>query len=210
MAASEPSGNTLPAGFAASYVKVMVDILGRHGADAVLRRSGLEAWIGLPEGPLDAVPLDFTQASALLQALEETLGARGVRSLSRRMSATAFEQVLQPVGAVAAMHDAVFQAFPVERRLKAGLYGLTRTLETLSSVKASTREDAQGLMFHIESCPDCWGRSSSTPACTLVLGLLLAAAAWIAPEADARVDEITCQAQGGSACEFVIRPQSGA
>jgi hypothetical protein len=126
------------------------------------------------------------------------------------MSAAAFERVLQQVGAVAAMHDTAFQAFPVERRLKAGLYGLARTLESLSSMRASTREDAEGLIFHIEGCPDCWGRSSSSPACALVLGLLLAAVAWIAPEAETRVDETTCRAQGGPACEFLIHLEDGA
>jgi hypothetical protein len=209
MAASALSGKTLPAGFAASYLKVMIDLIGRHGADAVLRRSGLETWIGRPEASLAAELLDFTQASAFLNGLEETLGSRGGRGLARRMGAAAFERVMRPVGAVAAMRDPGFQAFPVDRRLRAGLYGLARTFGPITSTAAKTREEKGGVVFQLEPCPDCWGRTSSTSICAPMYGLLSAAVAWIAPEAESRLDETACRAQGAAACEFLIQWQGG-
>jgi hypothetical protein len=133
MAAPPPSGKILPAGYAASYLKVMVDLIGRHGAGAVLRRSGLVSWIGLDEMSLRTQTLDFAEASAWLGGLEETLGARGARGLARRMGAAAFDRVLRPVGAIAAMRDPAFQSLPEDRRLRAGLYGLARTLGSLTS-----------------------------------------------------------------------------
>jgi hypothetical protein len=209
MAASDLSGNTLPAGFAASYIRVMLDIVGRHGTDAVLRRSGLEAWIGKTDASLAEVPLDFVQNSALLKALEETLGARGVRGLGRRMGAAAFERVLRPSSAVAAMHDPGFQAYPVARRLRAGLYGVVRTLGAISSVAATIREEGTGIVCRVEACPDCWGRSSSVPCCGLLLGIVTAGCAWIAPEAPVRVAETLCKSLGGPACEFSIHLEAG-
>jgi hypothetical protein len=210
MAASDLSGKTLPPGYAASYLEVLIDILGRHGADAVLRRSGVEAWIGQSQADLDQAPLDFVQSTAILRVLADTLGARGVRGLSRRMSATAFQRVLQPTAHVAAMHDPNFQAFPVERRIQSGLLGLARTLASISSVQVSTGEAAGGADVVVEVCPDCWGSSASAPACWLMHGLLTAALAWIAPESETEVEERSCRAQGAPSCAFSVRLGSAA
>lgn len=209
MAASPLSGRTLPAGFAASYLKVMVDLIGRHGADAVLRRSALQAWIGRSEPSLAAEALDFARASAWLGGLEETLGARGARGLGRRMGAAAFERVLRPVGAVAAMRDIGFQSFPVDRRLQAGMYSLARTFGTMTAASVTTREQDRGVIVRLEACPDCWGRTASAPVCAPLLGLLGAAAAWIAPEALMHVEEVSCRALGASGCEFLVRWEDG-
>lgn len=201
MAASDSSGNTLPAGFGASYLQVMADLLGRHGADAVLRRAGLEAWIGSAPGD---EPLDFARSAALLLALEETLGRRGARGLARRMGAAAFQRVLQPVGPVTAMHESPFQSYPAERRLRVGLYGLARTLGSISSAAATTRDDPAGVTFRLEPCPDCWGRTSDAPACPSMHGMLVAAAKWIVPDAPTQIEESACRAQGAPACEFSV------
>jgi hypothetical protein len=209
MAASPLSGKALPAGFAASYLRVMVDLIGRHGADAVLRRSGLEAWIGRSEASLAGEPLDFARASAWLGGLEETLGARGARGLARRMGAAAFERVLRPVGAVAAMQDQRFQSLPPDRRLRAGMYGLARTLGSVTATALTTREAQSGVLVCLETCPDCWGRTTSSSACAPMLGLLTAAAAWIAADAVTVVEETSCRAKGAAACEFLVRWEAG-
>jgi hypothetical protein len=209
MAASAASAKTLPAGFAASYLKVMVDLIGRHGADAVLRRAAMEAWIGRSEASLSAEELDFAQASAWLSGLEETLGPRGARGLGRRMGAAAFDRVLHPVGAIAAMRDPGFQSLPVDRRLRAGMYGLARIFGPMTATAVTTREEHGAVILQVEACPDCWGRASSSTICALMLGLTGAAAAWIAPDVETHVEETACRAQGASACEFLVRWEAG-
>src|SRR3972149_5618790 len=209
MASAVPGGKALPAGFAASYLKVMVDLIGRHGADAVLRRSGLEAWIVRPESSLAAEALDFAQAAAWLGGLEETLGARGARALGRRMGAAAFERVLQPGGAAAAVRAPGFHALAVYRRLRAGRYVLARTFGPMTSTAVTTGEEQGAVILRLEACPDCWGRTASSSACAPMLGLFSAAAAWIAPEAEAHVEETNCRAQGAPACEFRLRWEDG-
>src|SRR3972149_4746426 len=57
------------------------------------------------------------------------------------MGAAAVERVLRPVGAVAARRAPGFQAFPVDRRLRAGMYVLARTLGPLTSTAVTTREE---------------------------------------------------------------------
>jgi len=205
MAAIPPSGKTLPTPLASTYLKVMVDLLGPNGVDAVLRRAGLEGWIGNPPAVPKAPGVDFADVASLLDALDETLGVRGSRGLERRMGATGFAEVFQPVGAVAAMREPAFQEFPLERRLRSGMHVLARTLDQMTGAGASIQELPGTVVFRLDTCPSCWGRSSDGPVCASVVGLLSAAAAWMAPEAEVTIEETSCRAQGGPACEFNLR-----
>ena len=205
MAAISPSGKTLPGPIAATCLGVIVDLLGPNGVDAVLRRAGLETWVGTPPAVPDPQAVDFADIAGLLGALEETLGSRGSRGLERRMGAPVFQQVLQPVGAVAAMRDPAFQEFPLERRLGAGMHVLARTLDQLTGAGASSQEGQGGTVFRVDVCPFCWGRTSDEPTCASIIGLLTAAAAWMAPESETKIEETACRAQGASGCEFSIR-----
>lgn len=199
MAAIPPSGRVLPGAFVAGFLHVIVDMLGRNGTDAVLRRAGLTAWIGQAPGE---APVDYADLSALLGALEETLGARGGRGLERRMGAAAFDSFVRPMGAVTAMRDPAFQAFPLERRMRAGLYGLSRILE--SAIGGGVGVGEAGVSLRFTACPVCWGRSATEPICASLAGLLGAAGRWIAPEADLHVVEGACRARGDAACEFSL------
>ncbi|HKY84448.1 MAG TPA: hypothetical protein VJ160_06430 [Anaerolineales bacterium] len=210
MAAIPPSGKTLPAPFAAAYLHVIVDLLGPNGVDAVLRLAGLETWIGRPPAVPDSTPADFADISSLLGALDETLGSRGGRGLERRMGAKAFHDVLQPAGALAAMTDPAFQAFPLERRLRTGMHALARTLDQMTSAGVSSREEPGEVVFRLEACPSCWGRTSDGPVCAATIGLLAAAAAWMAPEAETTIEETACRAHGSSTCDFSIRWEAAA
>src|SRR3972149_3800173 len=125
------------------------------------------------------------------------------------MGAAAVERVLRPVGAVAAMRDPGFQAFPVDRRLRAGMYGLARTLGPMTSTAVTTREEQGAVILRLEACPDCWGRTAPSSTCAPMLGLLNAAAAWIAPDGQTHVEEAKCRARGASACEFLLRWEVG-
>jgi hypothetical protein len=211
MGAPAPSGYRLPASYAESYVQVCVDVLGRHGVDAMLRHGGLEAWLG--RSPTLAEPVDFAELAAFLSSLEETLGARGYRGLARRMGSAAFTRVFRPVGAIAAMSDPAFQALPIDRRMHAGFYGLAKSLAAVTSAAVTTRDAEGRVVVSSEPCPDCWGRAAGRPICFPTIGLLSAAAAWIAPDAEAAVEESACRAQTAAACEFSIRwsiPDGGA
>jgi hypothetical protein len=205
MAAIPPSGKTFPTPLASTYLKVIVDLLGPNGVDAVLRRAGLDAWIGTPPGVPAGQAVDIAEIASLLAALEETLGARGSRGLERRMGASGFSDVFQPVGAVAAMRDPAFQEFPLERRLRSGMHALARTVDQMMGAGATVQERPGAVVFRLETCASCWGRTSEGPVCASVAGLLAAAAEWIAPESGAAVEETACRAQGAAGCEFHIR-----
>jgi hypothetical protein len=199
-----PSGKHLPASLVATHLAVIVDLLGRNGADAVLRSAGLEQWIGTPSA---GATVDFAEFAALHLALADTLGWRGARGLSLRMGAQDFEALVKPVGAVAAMAEPAFQSFPLERRLRAGLHGVARSLGQLAPLEVAVVEDP-ALTFQIGACPECWGRTARTAVCPSMVGLVRAALRWIAPEFEGTVEETDCRAAGARACRFAIRSDS--
>lgn len=205
MAALALSGKTLPSSFAAVYLRILVDVVGPNGTDAMLRRAGLEAWTGQPPRPPDAPSVDFAEISALLAGVEETMGARGERGLARRMGAAAFEEILRPLGPIAAIRDPAFQAMPDVRRLRAGLHAVTRLLDQSGGWQQTTEDAEGGVVVRSSSCPHCWGRTSPAPVCSASLGLLVAAARWAVPEVDLAAEETACQARGDPGCEFLLR-----
>lgn len=200
-----PSGKHLPASLAATHLNVIVDLLGRNGADAVLRSAGLERWIDDPPTAASGRTVDFADFAALHHALADTLGRRGARGLSLRMGARDFEVLLKPVGAVAAMADPAFQAFPLERRLRAGLHAVARTFDQLGPFGSEVVEDPQ-LAFQISACPECWGRSAEASVCASMAGMVGAALRWISPEFEGAVEETACTAAGAAGCRFTLRP----
>lgn len=209
MAALAPSGKSLPTSFAAAYLRILVDVIGPNGVDAMLRRAGLVAWAGHPPQPPPAPTVDFAEVSALLAGVEETIGVRGERGLARRMGAAVFEEILRPLGPIAAIRDPSFQALPEPRRLRAGLHAVVHVLAQTGHWEHTTHEVENGVAVRCEACPHCWGRSSDAPVCGATLGLLLAAAHWTVPEAEVTAEETACRARRDPACEFTLRLGTG-
>ncbi|HSR48193.1 MAG TPA: hypothetical protein VLL77_09445 [Anaerolineales bacterium] len=205
MAATDHSGKTLPAIFPSLYLRVMADVLGQNGADAVLRRSGLEVWSSNPPIAGTGSGVDFAQISAMLAALEETIGRRGAAGMERRMGMAVFEEVLRPHGPIAAMQDPAFQALPADKKLRAGILAITRILGQLSDWQPVSEEIPGGVLVRTVDCPDCWGRSSHSPVCNPTMGLLMAGAYWSVPESAVVTDEAACRALDATACEVTLR-----
>jgi hypothetical protein len=205
MAATDRSGKTLPAAFPNTYLRVMVDVLGQNGTDAILRRSGLEAWTSAPPQAGSEPGVDFALVSTMLAALEETIGDRGARGMERRMGATVFDEILRLQGPMAAVQDPAFQALPPEKKLTAGIHAVTRILAQISDWQALSEEVEGGVLVRAVDCPHCWGRSSASPVCTATIGLLTSAAQWSVPESTVTAAETACRAQGAPACEVRLR-----
>jgi hypothetical protein len=202
MAALPPSGKSLPASIAAVYFEIMADVLGRNGAEAVVRHAGLDSWLPAPSS--EGV-VDFSALSAMLASLEDTIGERGARGLMRRMGGAAFDRLIRPAGPVTAMQDPTFQTLPDERKLQAGLHTVARVLSQLGDWRADTEDVAGGALLRSVPCPHCWGRTSTEPLCAATIGLLSSAVRWIGAGDDPSIEETSCIASGGGACEIVIR-----
>jgi predicted hydrocarbon binding protein len=63
----------------------------------------------------------------------------------------------------------------------------------------------QKLLYQVERCPECWGRSANEAICHTALGLLQEALHWVARGINFRVDEVECIAKGDSACTYLVQ-----
>jgi predicted hydrocarbon binding protein len=69
-------------------------------------------------------------------------------------------------------------------------------------VRVEEKEDK--ILWHIERCPLCWGRTAEEPVCHLAVGLLQESLYWVSGGKVFSVEETACIAKGDPACTIVI------
>jgi hypothetical protein len=203
------SGYTLSNLFARAYLDELESLTGKNGMSAVLKQAGLTAWISMPlaDGPEREV--DFADFSSLGAGLEDLYGPRGGRSLSRRGGMGTFGRLLTSLEQLHGSITLPTSPLPPADKLKQTLAALAQGLNETSDLDCRLREEARALFFEVHRCPACWGRSSDTPACSAIGGLLDQSAHWLFGGEPLAAEETACLARGDDRCSFRIGPQAG-
>ncbi len=203
------SGYTLSNLFARAYLDELESLTGKNGLSAVLKQAGLAAWITAPpvDGPEREV--DFAEFSSLVAGLEDLYGPRGGRSLSRRGGMGTFGRLLTSLEQLYGCITLPASPLPPADKLKQTLTALAKGLDETSDLECSLREQTGALSFEVHRCPACWGRSSDTPACAAIGGLLEQSAHWLFGAEPLAAEETACLARGDDKCAFRVPFQAG-
>lgn len=203
------SGYTLSNRITRAYLDELESLTGKNGLSALLKQAGLAEWIAAPppDGPEREV--DFAEFSSLVAGLEDLYGPRGGRSLSRRGGMGAFGRLLTSMEQLHGCLSLPVASIPPADKLKQTLTALAQGLNESSDLESSVREESGVLFFDVYRCPACWGRSSDTPACTAIGGLLEQSAHWLFGGEPAAVEEAPCLARGEALCSFRLPAQAG-
>jgi predicted hydrocarbon binding protein len=205
MVASEgKSGLYYPNKIGRIYLMAMEEVMGKNGVTAVLNMAKLSHLIdNYPPGNLDR-RFDFSDYSALNQAIEDMYGSRGGRGLALRAGRASFAQGLSEFGAVIGMADLAFKLIPLQTKMKVGLRAMAETFSKFSDQLSTVEEQEDRFVYIIHKCPVCWGRKSEKPCCYAAIGLLQEGLRWVSGGKDFHVEEASCVAVGDENCSFVI------
>jgi predicted hydrocarbon binding protein len=186
-------------------IQALEEVMGRNGLNAILNMAGLPNLIdNYPPDNLER-QFDFSDFSAINEALEEMYGPRGGRGLALRAGRTAFDESLRNFGALAGVGDFAFKVLPLQAKLRIGLPGMAKVFSQISDQYSTVEEKAEEYIYTIHRCPVCWGRKGlDKPVCYIAAGLLLGGLKWISGGAEFKVVETKCCAVGDDVCEFVI------
>jgi predicted hydrocarbon binding protein len=192
--------------FARIFLESIQEITGAHGLNAVLNYANLAELINhLPPDNLDRA-FDFSNLSAVNQALEEIYGNRGGKGIALRIGRTTFSDVLKDYGDLAGVGDMSFKVMPLQDKIKYGLEAMARIFSEKSDQISMVIENEKEYLYQVKRCPICWGRSTEkNPICYYMVGLLKEGLNWVSGGKEFKITEEKCLALGDEACEFVIQ-----
>jgi predicted hydrocarbon binding protein len=192
--------------FALIMLQALDEVMGKNGVNAILNLAHLSHLIdNYPPGNL-AKAFDFSDVSAINQALEEMYGPRGGRGLALRAGRATFDDALRNFGALAGVGDLAFKVLPLNAKMRIGLAAMARIFTQVSDQRSTVEEREHEFIYTIHRCPVCWGRHDlDKPVCFIAVGLLQAGLVWVSGGHEFRVNESRCIAAGQEVCEFVIQ-----
>lgn len=201
----EKSGLYYANKFALIMLDALEDVLGKNGLKAVLNLAHLsELSDNFPPDNLNK-EFDFSDVSAINQALEEIYGPRGGRGLALRAGRATFADSLKNFGALAGASDLAFKVLPLGTKMRIGVPAMARIFTQVSDQHSTSTENNGVFVYTIHRCPVCWGRHGlDKPVCFIAVGLLQEGMKWLSGGKEFRVNESKCVSMGDEVCEFVI------
>ncbi len=189
-------------------IEALEDVMGKNGLNAILNLARLPELIdNYPSDNLDRA-FDFSDFSAINQALEEMYGPRGGRGLALRAGRAAFAGSLRNFGALAGVGDLAFKVLPLQAKMRIGLPAMAKIFSQTSDQLSTVEEHDREFIYTIHRCPVCWGRhNADKPVCYIATGLLQEGLKWVSGGNEFRVNELRCVAMGEEVCEFVIQKE---
>ncbi len=201
---SEKSGLYYPNLMGRIYLQALEEVMGKSGVNALLNLASLKELIsGYPPANLDR-EFDFSDFSAIGQALEDMYGPRGGRGLGVRAGRAAFAEGLSKFGATAGVADLAFKVLPMGTKLKVGLKAMAETFNKFSDQRSSVTEEEEYFIYRIHQCPGCWERKSDRCICFAAIGILQEGLHWVSGGKNFRVEEVACTAQGHESCTIHV------
>jgi len=206
MEAIPKSGYYYPNKFGLIMLDALEDVMGKNGLNAILNLANLGTIIGnFPEDNLTK-GFDFSDISAINQALEEMYGPRGGRGLALRAGRATFSDALRDFGALAGASDLAFKVLPLHVKLRIGVPAMAKIFSQMSDQISTVEELDHVFVYTIHRCPVCWGRTGlDKPVCFIATGLLQEGLKWVSGGNEFRVNESKCVSMGDDVCEFVIQ-----
>ena len=201
----EKSGYYYANKFALIMLDALSDVLGENGLKALLNLAHLPELIdNFPPDNLNK-EFDFSNVSAINQALEEIYGPRGGRGLALRAGRATFADSLRNFGALAGASDLAFKVLPLNTKMRIGVPSMAKIFSQVSDQQSTSKEMDDHFVYTIHRCPVCWGRhDQDKPVCFIAVGLLQEGMKWLSGGKEFRVNESKCVSQGDEVCEFII------
>ena len=184
----------------------MEEVLGSHGADAILRLASLEQYINKYPSAGAERDFSFETVSLLQSVLEQEYGPRGGRGVALRVGRACFKSGLKEYGSMLGLTEMAFRLLSLPTKLRTGTRAFADLFNRHTDQKVRVEEKGDRILWHIERCPLCWERKAQEPVCHLAVGLVQESLYWLSGGKVFDVRETTCIARGDPDCTIEINP----
>jgi predicted hydrocarbon binding protein len=193
---------TLSSQFLHHFVKTVASELGQANLSIVLEKAGLPSdW----SDPAHWENLDGTaiaESYAGLQKGMRTYYGRGARGILIRVGSNLWKRLLDNAPVALKTQSKFLFGLPVNARRKSALELLAKLLsDQRGDVTVHTLD--LDLLLADEASPGTLGQNESESICYVTLGLMRECLYWATGQ-EHDIEETSCRANGGVACEFKI------
>jgi predicted hydrocarbon binding protein len=193
---------TLSSQFLRHFVETIASELGQENLSIVLEKASLPSdWSDLARwGNLDGIAV--AEAYAGLQKGMRTYYGRGARGILIRVGGNLWKRLLDDAPVALKAQSKFLFGLPVYARRKSAL-------ELLAKLLSNQREDVTlhtldlDLLLADKASPGTLGQNESERICYVTLGLIRECLYWATGQ-EHDIEETSCRANGGEACEFKI------
>jgi len=187
--------------------KAMEDTIGRKDLNDALQLASVYPPTDLisPDYHSDSIKIrdiDHVQAS-----LEKLYGLRGSQGLALRSGRACFKYGLREFGTQLGFTETAFRLLPLNLKIITAAQLFAQILNEAGYKKVRVEEDATRILVHIENCPFCRGRQSSSGGCYIAIGILQEALYWISSGKHFNIEETNCITKGDPRCTLAIQKQ---
>lgn len=190
----------------------VIEQMGRRSLNLLLRRAGLPQYIDRLPALDDSPTLTVPAYSQLLADIYDMFGPQPAQSLFLQSGRLAADELRRQQPARVQVAGTALKLLPVSRRLQIVLDQLADLDEQMYGVPYRLHEDSSAFFLNITDCVYCaeitrrshdQGGPPGKPVCHLPVGILAEMVEWATGERHL-IEEITCIAQGATACRFRI------
>jgi len=192
------SARTLSSRFLNQFIETIASELGQENLSIVLEKAGLPVdWSDPAVNGTSAAG-----AYAGLQKAMRTYYGRGARGILIRVGSNLWKRLLENASLAEKAQSKIIFGLPVNARRKAAL-------ELLAKMLSDHRDDVTlhtldlDLLLADKASPGTMGQNESEHICYVTLGLIRECLHWATGQ-EHDIEEISCRANGGDACEFKI------
>jgi len=198
------SGLFYPNNLARITLLALEDVMGTNGLNAILNLAGQSQIIGnYPPDDMEN-EFEFAYLSSIIGAMDEMYGPRGGRILAMRAGYATFKQILTNIGEAVDVNDEGFMAMPLAEKVRVGFSIVGITFSQSTKNVPAIQEDENQFVYSLKYCPVCWGRTTDTPACFIIAGLLRGSLRWVTQGQEFNVTQSAAHSCGAPACDFII------
>lgn len=179
------------------------DNIGEGGTYTVLRRSGLEQFIGVTPENDETPSITTDEFSRYVKALFDIFGEDGARPILLRAGKIGFTFAYDNMPPLIRFASKMLTVLPEKKRLTTIVSEFNKAFNQVMSTDGCVTEDGQKILVEIPDCPHCRGLSTENAACYVEIGLL-SQLIETAVGSGYTVQETTCISKGDSVCRFEI------
>jgi len=175
-------------------------VTGEKGVNAMLRRAGLDHYVGHYPPNVIEFNIPYSEYSAFGKAMEDFYG-RAAQSMQMRVGHELFNYGVNEQPRMLGVAATALRFMPMAMKMRFSIDRIVSNSRHLG-IPTELHDAGDHYVYSVGMCPYCYNRQTEI-GCNAMVGVLTSTLRW-ATGKNFAVEEITCRGKGGQSCSYRI------